>query len=186
MRIPCRTPNTITPRLAVIESRKALRRTSQYRRSAPRSSSESAAAITTPASAAWGRSASRPFRKRRSSDDDAGADDAGELALGARLLGHGRARRTGRDGEALEEPGGDVGRPHRHHLLVGVDLVAASRREARGRGDGVGQAHEGDADRAEQERPDVAERGPRQRRSGDALGEHADGVDALGGETERR
>ena len=33
-------------------------------------------------------------------------------------------------GEALEEAGGDVGRAHADHLLVGVDLVAAPRREA--------------------------------------------------------
>ena len=53
-----------------------------------RSMSDSAAAITTAASAAWGRSASSAFRNSRSTATSAGPDQAGDLALGARLVGH--------------------------------------------------------------------------------------------------
>ena len=78
--------------------------------------------------------------------DESGADQAGDLALGARLLGHGGARAARRYGEALEEAGGDVRGADADHLLVGHDLVAAAGGEARGRGDGIGQRDQRDAD----------------------------------------
>ena len=72
--------------------------------------SDSAAAITTAASAVCGRSASRELKNSSSRATTTRADEPGELALGARLLGDGGPRPAGRHGEALEEPGRDVGR----------------------------------------------------------------------------
>ena len=151
----------------------------------PRSISESAATMTTAASAVCGRSASSQLRNSSSRSDEAGADEAGELAAGAGLLGDGGARAAGGDGEALEEPGGDVGRADADHLLVGVDLVAAAGREARRRGDRVGQGDERDAQRGDEQRHHVAEAGPGEGRRRDALGQRADRGDALRGEVER-
>ena len=148
--------------------------------------SDSAAAMTTAASADWGRSASRLLRKRSSTDDETRADEARELRLGAGLLGDRGARAARRDREPLEEAGGDVRGAHADHLLVGLQLVAASCREARRRRDGVGERHEHDADRRHGERADVVERRPRERRRREALRQGPDGRDAISGEVERR
>ncbi len=123
----------------------------------PRSISERAATITTAASVVCGQVGEQAVEEQQEHDDDAGAHQPRDLALGARLLGHGRARAAGRHGEALEEPGGDVRGAHADHLLVGLDLVAAPGGEARRRGDGVGQGHERDAHRGDEQRPHVAD-----------------------------
>ena len=112
-----------------------------------KSASDSAAAITTAASAEFGRSASRPLKNTQQQHDEAGTDDAGELRLGARLLGHGGAGAAGRHGEALEQAGGDVGRPDPDHLLVRLHLLAALGVERGGQRDRVGQRDERDARR---------------------------------------
>ena len=52
----------------------------------------------------------------------------------------------------MEEPGRDVRSAHADHLLIGLDLIAAARRETRGGGDRVGQRHERDAHRGDQQR----------------------------------
>ena len=89
-------------------------------RATAKSASESAAAITTAASAVCGRSARSELKNSSSSATHAGADQPGELALRARLLGDRRARAAGRHGEALEQAGGDVRRADADHLLVRV------------------------------------------------------------------
>ena len=110
--------------------------------------------------------------------DQAGADEAGDLALGSRLFGHRGPRAARRHGEALEEPGGDVRRAHADHLLVGLDLFAAPGREARRGGDRVGQGHERDAHRGDQQGNDVAGGGPGERGRGNTLRQRADRGDA--------
>ena len=117
-----------------------------------RSISDSAAAMTTAASAVWGRSASSELRNSRSTATRPAPTRPVSWRLGARLLGHRGARAAGRDGEALEEPGGDVGGADADHLLVGVDLVAAPGGEARRGGDRVGERHERDADGRDEQR----------------------------------
>ena len=106
--------------------------------------------------------------------DDAGADDAGELALGPRLLGDRRARAAGRDGEPPEEAGGDVGRADADHLLVRPHPLATAGVERRGQGDRVGQRHERDPHRGDQQRHDVADVRPRHLGRGQPLGKGAD------------
>ena len=108
----------------------------------PRSISDSAAPITTAARAVWGRFASRSWRNEQHRRDRCGAHQPGHLALGARLLGNRRARAARRDGEALEETGGDVAgpipiiswlgstsSPRRAAKLVEVAIVSVERHE---------------------------------------------------------
>ena len=104
------------------------------------------------------------------------ADQAGQLALGARLLGDRRPGAAGGHGEALEHPRGQVRRPEADHLLVRVDLVATAGGEAGRGGDGVGERDERDARRGDQERDHVGGAGPRERRVGQALRERTDGL----------
>ena len=77
----------MTPALATSESTTADGRTFHTRPSRAKSARESAAAMTTAASAEFGRSARRPLKNSEQQHDDTGADDAGKLALGPRLLG---------------------------------------------------------------------------------------------------
>ena len=92
------------------------------------SASDSDAVITTAASVGCGRLRSRPGTKSRISTIDAGADQPGQLRLRAGLLGHGGARAARADRKALEQPGGEVGRPDADHLALTVDLLAADER----------------------------------------------------------
>ncbi len=119
-------------------------------------------------------------------DDEPGADEVRHLGLGARLLGDRSARTAGGDGEPLEEAGGDVGRADADHLLVRLQLVAASRGEGRCGGDGVGERHEHDADGGQDQRPDITDRGERERRARDALWQRPDGCNPVVGQAQRR
>ena len=62
--MPCSTPSTMTPRLAMTERASALLRTRQYLTSTRTSNSERAAPMSTAARADWGRSASRELKNR--------------------------------------------------------------------------------------------------------------------------
>ena len=95
--------------------------------------SDSAAAMTTAASADCGRSESSDWNSNEERDDEAGADEPGQLALRARLLGDRGARPAGRHRETLQEPGGEVRGAEADHLLVRVDVVTAPRGERRAR-----------------------------------------------------
>ena len=101
-------------------------------------------------------------------DDEPRADEVRDLGLGARLLGDRGARPARRDRETLEEAGGDVRRADADHLLVRLQLVAASSGEGRRGGDGVGERDEDDADGGEEQRADVVDRRPGERRARDA------------------
>ena len=109
-----------------------------------------AEAITTAASALSGRCWSRSGAATSSSATAQRADDAGQLRPGARGLGDRRARRAAADRKALEESGGEVGRPEPHHLLVGVDIRAGPRGIGAREHAGVGERHEGDRAAADQ------------------------------------
>ena len=146
--------------------------------------SEMAAMMTTAASAVCGRSASRPGTNRSMTTTSAGADQPGDLGLGAGLLGDGGARAAHRDREALEEAGGGVGRAHGDHLVVGVHLVAAPGGEARRRRDGVGQRDEDDAHAAAASVPRSAALVQGNEGTGKPWGSVADRLDALRGEVE--
>ena len=118
--MPSSTPRKMTPAVATSESTSDDGRTRQKWRSASKSASDIAAAMTTAASVGCGRSASRLGQEHEQDRDDPGADQPGELRLGAGLVGDGGPRAAGRHGEALEEAGGDVRRADADHLLVGV------------------------------------------------------------------
>ena len=98
--------------------------------------------------------------------DERGADDAGELALGAGLLGDGGARAAGGDREALEEARRRCW-PHRCRPSPGSASTSSPRRAAKlaDGGDRVGQRHERDADGGDEQRHDVAGLRPREARA---------------------
>ena len=114
---------------------------------------------------------------------DAGADEAGDLAASADVLGDGGARAARGDREPLEEPGRDVRDAEDRQLLVLVDVLAepagvAARQDAR-----VGERHEGDPDRRGEERLEVLERDVGHAESRQAGGNVADHGHLIG-ETE--
>ncbi len=142
------------------------------------SAREMAAAITTAASAVCGRSASRELKKSsRSATTDAPtspvswllAPDCSATAVREPLVD---------TAKPWKNPGGQVGGPDADHLLVRVDLVATASREARRRRDRVGQRDQRDADRRRQQRTDIAEVGPGQRRPRQPLREGPHRVDS--------
>ena len=144
---PRSTPSTATPANATIASTNSERRQLRSRRAAATSMNPSTATMTIAASVDSGRSCTRPVPKIRSSGQDAGAGEAGELAASADVLGDRRARAAGGDREALEEAGREVRDAEDRELLVLVDLLAqppgvAARQDAR-----VGERDERDADR---------------------------------------
>ena len=75
---------------------------------------------------------------------------------------------------------------HADHLLIGVDLVAAAGGEAGGGGDRVGQRHQRDADRGEEQRSDIGGARPGDGRRGHALGQRTGDRDPLGRQVEHR
>ena len=158
----------MTPMLATRESTSDETRTRAYWMRARRLTRDSAAAITTAARADCGRSARSELRNTSRIDDEPRADEVRDLALGARLLGDRGARPARRDRETLEEAGGDVRRADADHLLVRLQLVAASSGEGRRGGDGVGERDEDDADGGDEQRADVVDRRPGERRARDA------------------
>ena len=126
------------------------------------------------ASVACGRSCTRPVPSDQEQRQDAGADEPGELAAGADVLGDGGARAARGDREPLEEPGRDVRDAEDRELLVLVDLLAeaagvAARQDAR-----VGERDEGDPDRRGDQRLEVLERDVGQAESRQAGGNVAD------------
>ena len=146
--------------------------------------SDRAAEITTAARAAWGRSASRPLKASSKRVTSPAPTSPVAWVFGARLVGHRGARAAHRDGEALEEPGGDVGEADADHLLVGLHLVAVAGGEAARGGDGVGERHHRDADRADEEGADVLPVREGQRRCGHPLGRTPTVATPCGGEVE--
>ena len=104
----------------------------------------------------------QPVEEQEQQRDDAGTDEPGELALGARLLGDGGAGTAGRTwripGKArrrcwptrCRSSPGSASPPRR----AGVERRWTTR-------DRVGQRDERDADRGDEQRPDVADVGPR-------------------------
>ena len=93
--------------------------------------------------------------------DDPRSDQAGDLCLGAGLLGHRGARPAGADRKALEESRGHVRRADADHFLVGLHLVATPGGERRRRRDGVRQRDQGDS-----KRPATSSRDPTPTHSG--------------------
>ena len=72
-------------------------------------------------------------------DDRERTDEARQLRARARALGHDRARGRRAHREALEETGRHVGRAEGADLPVGVDVLAAPRRQAARQRRGVGE-----------------------------------------------
>ena len=73
--------------------------------------SDSAAAMTTAASAACGQVGEQRVEEQQEHRDEPGADQPGELGLRPRLLGDGGPRAARRHREPLEEAGRDVRAP---------------------------------------------------------------------------
>src|SRR5512139_453550 len=106
------------------------------------------------------------------------ADDAGQLAAGARCFCDGGARRAAADRKALEEPGGEVGGAEPDHLLVGVDVAAGLRRVDAREHAGVGEGNEGDGKTAGEDGTDVGWGDPRNGKGGQALRQGAEHLHA--------
>ena len=149
-----------------------------------------AEAMTTAASAVFGRCCSSVGREQQQQRDRQRADHAGQLGAGACRLGHRGARRTAADREALEETGGEVGDAKTHHLLVRVDRRAQARRIGPRKHARVGERDQRDGEAAGDDRTRGSSRGDqRQPRRGQALrqrAEHARRPRALRGRTPRR
>jgi hypothetical protein len=111
--------------------------------------------------------------------DRDGADQRRQLAAGPGRDGHRGARGARGDGEPLEEAGGQVGRPQGPELLVGVDGLAALGGQGLGQHGGVGHRDQGDPEGAAEQRPQVGQVDGREGEAREALGEHADDLDAL-------
>ena len=152
---------------------------------APRTSmNPRTATMTIAASVAIGRSCTSPVPKISRTARTRGADEPGDLAAGADVLGDRGARAAGREREPLEEPGRDVRHAEHRELLVLVDLLAeppgvAARQDAR-----VGERDERDPDRRGDERLEVLERDVGHAERGQAAGDRADHRDLVG-EAER-
>ena len=116
---------------------------------------------------------------------DAGADQPGDLAARADVLGDGRARAARGDGESLEEPGRDVRDAERRELLVLVDLLAKPARVAARQDARVGERDEGDPDRRREQRLEIVERHIGQPEARQAGRDVADDRHLIG-ETQRR
>ena len=116
-----------------------------------------AEAMTTAASAVFGRFWSRFGREQQQQRDRERAHDPRQLRPGARRLGHRRARRAAADREALEEAGREVGDAEADHLLVRVDRRAQTRRIGSREHARVGERHEGDRDAAHEDRHEVVD-----------------------------
>ena len=173
MRMPVRTPSRATPRKAVIDSRHSTLPCRHSRTVPGMSARESAAVMTMAARAGCGQVAEQAGDQHDHDRDEDGADDTGQLGLGAGALRHRGARTAGADREPLEQARGEVGGADADHFLVAVDLIARPGGERRRGGDRVGQGDECDAGGAGQDRADVrpGNSGDRQRR--ETLGQHA-------------
>ena len=178
-----------------MDSENSVRRWRNSRTVPGTSASDMAAAITTAASVGCGRLRSRPGTTNSIRVMASGPDQAGDLCLGAGLLGHGRSRPAGGNREPLEESGGDVGGADSDHLPATVDLLPASRRERRRGRDGVGERDDGDADRARRRSRPRSESGDVRNREGreaprqacpPARRRGADRSKATGGERSKR
>ena len=151
------TPKKMTPRVATSESTSALVRTLQVAPQDAEVHQRERGDDDHGGERGLGRSASSPLRNSRSTATRPAptrpvtwllAPDCSATAVREPLVD---------TAKPWKKPGGEVGGADADHLLVGLDLVAAPRREGRRRGDGVGQGDERDADRRDQERPDVAD-----------------------------
>ena len=147
--------------------------------------SERAAAITTAASAVWGRSASSELKNSSSTTTRPAPTRPVTWLLAPDC-----------SATAVREPLVDTAKPWKNPAAMlaapmpiiswsGFDLVTPPGREARGRGDGVGERHERDAHGGEEQGADVAEARPGEGGLGDALRQRTDGGHALVGEPER-
>ena len=117
-------------------------------------------AMTTAASAVFGRSWSSVGREQQQQRDRERAHDARQLGLGARRLGHRCARRAAADREALEEAGREVGDAEAHHLLVRVDRCSQTRRVGAREHARVGEGHERDREAAREDRHQAVDVAP--------------------------
>ena len=182
--MPCSTPRKMTPALATSESTTALRRTRHASAQGLEVRQRERGDDDDRGERGLREVGEQRVQEQQEHHDEPGADEAGDLALGARLLGDGGPRAARRDREALEEPGGDVRGPDADHLLVRIDLVAAPGGEARRGGDRVGQRDERDSERRDQQRRDVAHLRPGDARRREALRERSDRRDPFVGQAE--
>ena len=174
--MPGSTPSSATPRNARTDSPNSIRRCCHSRLVPARSASESAAAMTTAPSVGWGTYCMSHGRQDQDQRDRRRPDHPGQLRLRPGLLRDRGAGAAGAHREALEEAGGDVGRPDPHHLLVAVHALTAPGRERGGGRHRVRQGHQGDPQRAEDEGGQVGPVGGRDRERREAAGQHPDRV----------
>ena len=183
--MPWSTPSRMTPALATSEISTALRRTLQTLASTLKSISDSAATMTTAASAVCGRSASSELRNRsRTATSAAPTRPASWL------------RAPDCSATAVREPLVEIAKPWKKPaatLAAPMPTISWSastsspRRAAKlaDGGDRVGQRDERDAERGDEQRHDVAGLRPREARGRDPLRQRADRGDALRREVER-
>ena len=143
------------------------------------SASDSAAVITTAASAACGRSANRPGRNTIITMISAAPVTPVSCESRARALGDRGAGRAGAHREALEQAGGEVGRADADHLLVAVHLLPGALGERRRRSRSCRPARRARSPSAPaSQRGDVGPADRRDRERWEALRQHPDQADA--------
>ncbi len=157
MKIPWMTPKSATPRKQTIDRTNSPRPQPPEAQDAGDLHEPEARGDDDRAEGRVGQVRQEPRPEDQEERDAGGADDARELRLRPRRLGHRGARRAAADGEALEEAGGHVGGPEGDELLVGVDLVAVAQGEGAREDAHVRERDEGDGDGVQEEGPDVAQ-----------------------------
>ena len=117
--------------------------------------------------------------KEQEDDGERGGDQPDPLRFAAHLIVDGRARGAERSRKPGQETGADIGHADGNEFLVGIDLLAVSRRkDARGE-DFVGVDQDGEGQGGGQQGKDILKADSRDRQTWQSSRHRADDRDAL-------
>ena len=160
----CRVGTTRTPTRAIMASQKSARRSSHSWRILPTFIMPVTATMTMAPRVASGSGSKSGVRKSATRAVAAGGGDERGRRPRAGIVVGGRLGQRGADGEPGEQAGARVGGADGDELTVRVDAPAVLAGELVGGTDGLGEGHQGDADRAHEQQRHRVETDTRQRR----------------------